>query len=97
KLLTRSLVNLLSNAIKFTDNGGMAELEALVVEGRHIDVGRKFLVLSVTDTGEGMLPEDVPYAFDLYWQSASGKARGGGTGLGLSMVKQIAAAHGGNV
>jgi signal transduction histidine kinase len=97
KLLIRALVNLLSNAIKFTDNGGRAELEAQVIEGRHIDVGRKFLVLSVTDTGEGMPPEDVPYAFDLYWQSASGKARGGGSGLGLAMVKQIAAAHGGNV
>jgi signal transduction histidine kinase len=97
KLLARALVNLLTNAIKFTDTGGRAELEAQIVEGRHIDIGRRFLVLSVTDTGEGMAPEDVPYAFDLYWQSASGKARGGGSGLGLSMVKQIAAAHGGNV
>src|SRR5262249_20360477 len=62
KLLIRALVNLLSNAIKFTDYGGRAELEAHVIEGRQIDLGRKFLVLSVTDTGEGMPPEDVPYA-----------------------------------
>ncbi|MEW6730121.1 MAG: ATP-binding protein [Acidobacteriota bacterium] len=97
KLLIRALVNLLTNAVKFTDSNGRVELDANLVAGRQVDRGRNFLVLSVTDTGEGMAPEDVPYAFDLYWQSAAGQARGGGNGIGLAMVKRIAAAHGGNV
>ncbi|PRY67203.1 signal transduction histidine kinase [Glaciihabitans tibetensis] len=82
--------NLLSNAIKYSPAGG-----TVVVELRHTSAET---VLSVSDTGAGMTPDEQSQAFDPFYRSAS--ARVGaipGFGVGLSIVKEIVAAHGGDI
>ncbi len=85
--VVRMLGNLVSNALKFTPAGGSVSLDALS-DGAEV-------VLSVSDTGRGIRPEDLPRLFDRFWQGAH--ARRADAGLGLAIVKGIAEAHGGSV
>ncbi|HEY9898607.1 MAG TPA: ATP-binding protein [Pantanalinema sp.] len=84
----RVLINLLNNAIKFTPPGGHIRLEAMPSDGG--------LYCEVVDTGEGIAAEDIPKLFKRFSQLPSG-ARRGGSGLGLSIVKDLVEAHGGTV
>lgn len=77
--------NLMSNAMRHTPRGGRV---ALVVT-----VGQGGQTLAVTDTGTGMEPEEVARAFDRFWRSGSSP----GAGLGLAIVRDLVAAHGGEV
>ena len=82
--------NLLNNAIKFTPEGGQVQVLLERVKS-HIEV-------SVSDTGEGIAPEFLPYVFDRFQQGdASTTRRHGGLGLGMAIVKQLVELHGGNV
>lgn len=82
--------NLIGNAIKFTPRGGRVEI-AVVEAGGHT-------LVSVSDTGEGIDPEFLPYVFDRFMQGDSTPTRvHGGLGIGLSIVKQLVEAHGGTV
>jgi signal transduction histidine kinase/ActR/RegA family two-component response regulator len=82
--------NLLTNAIKFSQPGGA--IRVCVSD----DAGQ--MTLSVEDDGEGIDPSFLPYVFDRFAQSAPSRNRKhGGLGLGLSIVKQLAALHGGSV
>jgi signal transduction histidine kinase len=94
--LLRVISNLLPNAVKFTSKGGVVMLNTAVVNGMGVNIGRDFIEISVTDTGIGIPPEDLPYVFDVYRQSRNNRS-GVGVGLGLSIVKSIVAAHGGDV
>lgn len=85
--LDQVLSNFLGNAIKFTPEGGEIRLRA---EKRAGD-----LLLSVSDNGPGMPPEQTDHVFDRYWQ-ARGTAHQG-AGLGLAIAKSIVQAHGGQV
>jgi signal transduction histidine kinase len=93
--LTQAIINLVSNSVKFTPQNG------LIVVGGRVDRnadGEDEIVVTVTDTGVGMTPEDLERIFQKYKQSKSKSIRGGsGTGLGLYIVKQIIEAHGGSV
>jgi two-component system, NtrC family, sensor histidine kinase KinB len=82
-----ALQNLLSNAVRHTAMGGSVTLVAAPSEG-----GVRF---TVTDTGEGIAPEHLPRLFDRFFRVPGG--RGGSAGLGLSIVKDVAEAHGGTV
>jgi cell cycle sensor histidine kinase DivJ len=80
------VVNLLSNAVKFTPPGGRVVIEAEVEAG----VAR----LSVTDTGIGIRPEDLPRLGDPFFQVKSGYDRSfEGAGLGLSLVRGLVGLH----
>jgi signal transduction histidine kinase len=79
--------NLLANSIKFTPVGGVVSADVRRV--------RDFVELVVSDSGEGMAPEFVPYAFDPFRQARDSSSGGTGLGLGLALVKQIAELHGG--
>jgi signal transduction histidine kinase len=89
------LVNLLSNAIKFTPAGGRVTLEC---RARPDGEGAPALEFVVTDTGEGVRPEDARRIFEPFVQGAAGLTRRyGGTGLGLPISRRLARLMGGDV
>jgi signal transduction histidine kinase/ActR/RegA family two-component response regulator len=82
--------NLLSNAIKFTRKGGTVRV-ALERE----QSGSR---ITVSDNGQGISPDFLPYVFDQFRQADSSTRRQfGGLGLGLSLVKHLVEMHGGTV
>ncbi len=83
------LINLLSNAIKFTGEGGWVKIAA--------KSDGNMLELSVADNGIGIASSDLPNLGDPFVQAENSHARNyEGTGLGLSLVKNLAQLHGGN-
>ncbi|MDA1101945.1 MAG: ATP-binding protein, partial [Proteobacteria bacterium] len=85
------LINLLSNAIKFTEPGGGVKISAAV------DLSGSMEIV-VRDTGIGMRAEDLPKAMEPFGQIDSSLARRyEGTGLGLSLAKQLTESHGGRL
>lgn len=84
------LWNLLSNAVKFTSRNGKISVELKQHQAE--------AEITVTDTGEGIDPEFLPYVFDRFRQADSSLSRRqGGLGLGLSIVKHMVELHGGHV
>jgi PAS domain S-box-containing protein len=82
--------NLLANAVKFTPKGGRV----------HVTLERvnSHLEIAVSDSGQGIRPETLPFIFDRFQQGDTGAARAhGGLGLGLAIVRHIVEAHGGTV
>jgi len=88
------IMNLVSNAIKFTGRGGRVEV-VLECIGRQ-DPGAAHLLLTVSDTGEGMSPDEVRGIFGKFNQAELGR-RKGGTGLGLFIVKRLVQSMGGEI
>lgn len=83
--------NLLTNAIKFTPHGGRVSVHLERIEGARAQ-------LTVTDTGIGIRPEVLPHLFSRFVQADSTVTRThGGLGLGLSIVRHLVDAHGGQV
>jgi signal transduction histidine kinase/ActR/RegA family two-component response regulator len=83
------LHNLLGNAIKFTPAGGRVRLEVAAEPP-----GLRF---SVHDNGQGIAPSEVERIFDAFAQAGEAPARRAGTGLGLTISRQLARAMGGDV
>jgi signal transduction histidine kinase len=82
--------NLLSNALRHTPPGGEITVS---VEHR-----QETLQISVRDSGEGIEPQHLPYVFDRFYRTDSGRSREkGGVGLGLAIVKAIVESHDGQV
>lgn len=91
------LMNLLSNALKFTPSGGSVTVKTEVVQDAGI-TRKKFLRISVADTGVGIPANELPLVFDRYKQASSAKKSGQkGTGLGLAICKMIVEAQGGKI
>jgi len=87
------LNNLLSNAVKFTQNGEISILSKLTQQD-----GRDMLVVAVKDTGIGMTPEQQEKVFLPFKQADDTiKSRFGGTGLGMSITKNLVELMGGTV
>jgi len=54
--------------------------------------------VTVTDTGAGISPEDLPYIFERFWRGEKSRSRaGGGSGLGLTIARQLVQMHGGTI
>jgi signal transduction histidine kinase len=93
----------IGNAIKYTPDGGSITIGIDLLDAP-ADVER-FVEVSVSDTGIGIAPEDIPHLFDKFYSktdisrhsSGRTKFKGGGSGLGLSVVKGIVEAHGGKI
>jgi two-component system phosphate regulon sensor histidine kinase PhoR len=88
--LEQMLTNLIDNAIKFNRRGGSVTVEIGQADGRD--------VISVSDTGEGILPDHAQRIFERFYRADRARSREvGGTGLGLAIVKHLARLHGGEV
>ncbi len=84
------LMNLLSNALKFTPKGGRVAVQLERDDG--------LLRIDVIDSGQGIAPSFLPHVFDMYGQSVSvTTCTKGGLGIGLALVREIVALHGGRV
>jgi signal transduction histidine kinase len=79
--------NLVGNAVKFTPAGGSITLSAVRGDGK--------VQFSVTDTGPGIPPAQIPRLFGKFWQAKRGDGRG--VGLGLAIARGIVEAHGGTI
>ncbi|MFO7974979.1 MAG: PAS domain S-box protein [Candidatus Hydrogenedentota bacterium] len=89
--LAQVLTNLLSNAVKFTERGGKVEVAVTRAPGGTV-------LISVSDTGIGISPEYQDRIFDKFFQvDDSLERRYEGAGIGLSIAKSIADAHGGTI
>jgi signal transduction histidine kinase len=89
--LEQALVNVTANAFRHTPDGGVVELKSELKNG--------MIVLSVTDSGNGIPAEHLPLIFDRFYKvPASSRTQwSNGSGLGLSIVKAIIERHGGRV
>ena len=88
--INRVVNNLISNAIRFTPHGGRVDVCAKRKDNA--------VIISVSDTGEGIAAEDLPHVFEQFYRVEQSRNRGtGGAGLGLTIVKSIVEAHGGTI
>lgn len=93
--LRQLLTNLVGNAIKYTDRGGEVWLRLVVEE---IGVERVRVYCGVYDTGKGISPEDQQALFRPFSQGEAGRGQGrGGTGLGLTISRQLVQLMGGEL
>jgi len=89
-LLKQALLNLVDNALTYTPPGGQVVL-SLTVSTAQVQV-------AVRDSGPGIAPDDVEHIFERFYRTDQARSRhSGGAGLGLSIVRWIAEAHGGRV
>jgi two-component system sensor histidine kinase BaeS len=85
--LRRLLLTLIDNALKYTLPGGRVTIEGVT--------GPADVTISVADAGPGVSPEDLPHVLERFWRADRVQSREtGGTGLGLTIAKQIAELHG---
>ncbi|GBC87766.1 Signal transduction histidine-protein kinase BaeS [bacterium HR12] len=82
------MVNLLSNALRHTPGGGRITVRT--------GVRGDEAVLEVLDTGPGIAAEDLPHVFERFYRGRGAEA-GPGSGIGLAVVAELVAAHGGAV
>ncbi len=88
-LIEQVLVNLIDNALKFTPSGSNIGVKTQVK-------GEK-VVFEVSDNGEGIPEEDIPFIFDRFYTAPTISLSRRGTGLGLAICKSIVTAHGGEI
>ncbi len=95
--LQQALLNLLENALKYTPSDGSIRLSARMAE----EGASQTLLLQVADTGAGVAPEALAHIFDRFYRADVARKRGNGrpagAGLGLSIVKSLVEAQGGQV
>jgi len=87
--LHQIVANLLSNAVKFTPAGGTVQVRVT----RDSRTAR----LVVADTGTGIPADELPHAFDRFWRGKQAIEATEGTGIGLSIVAELVAAHDGDI
>ncbi len=89
--LREMLDNLLSNALRHTPAGGVVTIITTTTRADAIDV-------SVADTGEGIPAEHLPHLFDRFYRVDPARSRStGGSGIGLTIARALARAHGGDL
>ena len=93
--VSQIITNLLSNALRYT-----AENDAITVSVSHepASEANQNLLVAVADTGQGIEPGDLAHLFERYFQgSNSREKRAGGSGIGLTVVRDLVEAHHGRV
>jgi two-component system, OmpR family, sensor histidine kinase BaeS len=79
------LINLIANALRYTTSGGSIRVQC--------ESKDKIIEVTVSDTGRGIAPADVPHIFDRYTKSSDSR----GSGLGLAIARDLVEAHGGTI
>jgi two-component system sensor histidine kinase BaeS len=87
--LAQVVTNLLTNAIQYNQPNGEVRLKLSRQGG--------LAVLEISDTGQGIAPEDLPHVFERFFRADKSRSNGGNAGLGLSICKAIVEAHGGTI
>jgi len=88
----RVLHNLLENALRHTPGGGEIRVNAQRMG--------EIVIVAISDTGEGVSPDDQGHVFEPFFRGDSSRARGageGGAGLGLAIARGLVEAHGGRI
>lgn len=92
--LQQVLLNLVDNALKFTPAGGRVELRARSDQ-------RNSVMITVSDTGQGIDPAALPHVFDRFYRADLARSRSpqqaGGSGLGLAIVRELVEAQDGRI
>jgi two-component system OmpR family sensor kinase/two-component system sensor histidine kinase BaeS len=89
--LAQILRNLIANALRHTPSGGKISIQCSMVNPQVVQV-------AVTDSGEGIAPEELPRVFERFYRGDKSRARtSGGTGLGLAIAKAWVEALGGTI
>lgn len=90
-LLRRALGNLVANALRHTPSGGRIVIDAKTLPNQASEI-------TVSDTGCGIAPEDLPRVLERFYRADGSRLRQGqGTGLGLAIVQSIMHLHGGTI
>ncbi len=93
-LLSQCLSNLLTNAIRYTPPGGVVRVSANATQ----ESSERWVTLSVSDNGVGILPEEIDLIFQRFYRGSASRQTGApGTGLGLSISKEIVEHLGGRL
>ena len=89
-MIREALTNLLSNAIRYTNDGGHVAIT--------VSIDDTDAVISVTDDGMGIAPEDIPQTLSRFWRAEESRERAsGGLGVGLAITKEIMDRHNGTI
>lgn len=86
--LRQALLTIIDNGLKYSPMGGELAIDLAVRE--------QAAVITVSDRGSGVMPEDLPRIFDAYYQSEQDRQRGG-NGLGLALARWVVEQHGGTI
>jgi len=89
--LDQVLANLVVNAVRHTPSGG-----TITLASSPFPAG---VEITVSDTGEGIAPDDLPFIFDRFWRGDRARThhKGTGSGLGLAITRQFVRLHGGTI
>ena len=91
--IAQVLGNLVDNALRHTPSGGSVTLRVKLISHP-----TSFILFSVSDTGDGIAPEDLPHIFDRFYRADRARTRSsGGAGLGLAIARRMVEAHGGAI
>lgn len=89
-LIFQAVSNLVDNALKYTPETGEVTV--------HVTNTNDAVRVAVTNTGEGIASQDLPFIFERFYRGEKSRSReSGGAGIGLSIVKEVAGVHGGQV
>ena len=101
--LNQVIGNLVDNALRYTPAGGAITIQVGLTAPDRADTpllsaGRTLYLVTVTDSGAGIPPADLPHVFDRFYRADKSRTRSsGGSGLGLAIVRYLVEAHGGRV
>lgn len=85
-MITQAIINIMSNAMRYTPEGGWVVVSVLA--------DRKYVMVSISDTGIGIAKEDLSRIFGRFWRADASRAREkGGLGVGLAVTKLIVERH----
>ena len=87
--LAQVVTNLLTNAIQYNHADGQVLVKLARQDG--------LAIMEISDTGNGIAPEDLPRVFERFYRADKSRTGGGNAGLGLAICKAIVEAHGGTI